>query len=179
MSKTTKTVLATIGIGVVLAVLAALGVIYSGVFNVAATVEDAPPLRWALVTTREASIKRHARDIQAPAPGGTEQVENGFRVFREECAMCHTPPGRSPTMMAEGLNPQAPPLAELVDMNDAELFWVTKNGIRFTGMPAWRPSRTDREIWDVVAFMRTSPNMKAADYDALERRVATGPRAQQ
>jgi mono/diheme cytochrome c family protein len=160
----------------VLGALTALAVIYSGIFNVAATVTDAPALRWLLITTREASIKRHARDIQAPALGGAEQVENGFRIFREACSMCHTPPGRAVTMMSKGLNPAAPPLAALVeDMTDVELFWVTKNGIRFTGMPAWAPSYTDQEIWDVVAFMRTSPNMKAADYDALDRRVSPAP----
>ncbi|MFZ5589992.1 MAG: c-type cytochrome [Pseudomonadota bacterium] len=179
MNTITKTVLATVGIGLVLGVLAALAFIYSGVFNVAATVKDARPLYWMLVATREASIKRHARDIQAPAPGGAARVDNGFRIFREECVMCHTPPGRPPTMMAEGLNPQAPALTELVeDMSDAELFWVTKHGIRFTGMPAWRPSRSDQEIWDLVAFMRTSPDMKAADYDALDRRLPPQPSGQ-
>ncbi len=175
-----KTVLATLGISVLLGVLAALGVMYSGVFNVAATVKDAPPLYWALVTTREASIKRHARGIQAPALGGAARVENGFRIFREVCAMCHTPPGRKVTPMTQGLNPAAPALAELVeDMTDAELFWATRNGIRFTGMPAWGSSFNDREIWDVVAFMRTSPDMNAADYDALERRVPAAPPGQE
>jgi len=165
-----------IGIGIVLAAGIAFAVIYSGAFNVAATVEDAAPLRWMLIATREASIKRHARNIQAPAPGGTERVENGFRLFRQECAMCHTPPGRPVTTMSKGLNPAVPPLAELVeDMTDAELFWVTKNGIRFTGMPAWTASESDQTIWDVVAFMRTSSNMKAADYDALDRRVSSRP----
>jgi len=174
-----KTVIWTVVASAVLGVLIAAGVIYSGIFNVAATVEDAPPLRWLLVTTREASVQRRARDIQAPAPGGAERVENGFRIFREVCAMCHTPPGRPATAMTKGLNPEAPALAELVeDMTDAELFWVTKNGIRFTGMPAWGSSHNDQEIWDVVAFMRTSPDMKAADYDALDRRVPSAARAQ-
>lgn len=130
-----KTILATLGISALLGVLAALAVIYSGIFNVAATVEDAPPLRWVFITTREASIKRHARDIQAPAPGGAEQVDRGFRLYRDMCVMCHTPIGRTPTPMAIGLNPQAPGFAEN-DMSAAELFWAAKNGIRFTGMPA-------------------------------------------
>jgi mono/diheme cytochrome c family protein len=176
---TMKTILATLGISALLGVLAALAVIYSGIFNVAATIEDAPPLRWVFITTREASIKRQARDIQAPALGGAEQVERGFRLYREMCVMCHTPPGRSVTMMTQGLNPQAPTLAELVeDMTDAELFWVTKNGIRFTGMPAWGSSHNEQEIWAVVAFMRTSPKMKATDYDALDRRVPPVPHPQ-
>jgi mono/diheme cytochrome c family protein len=170
-----KPVLTTLGILIMLGVLGAGAVIYSGVFNVAATVSDAAPLRWLLVTTREASIQRHAQGIQAPAPGGTEQVDNGFRIFRETCAVCHTPPGRSVTSSAKGLNPQAPALADLVDMSDGELFWVTKNGIRFTGMPASASSYSDSEIWGLVAFLRTSAGMSAADYDAIDRRVPPEP----
>lgn len=168
-----KTVLATLGISVLLGVLAALGVMYSGVFNVAATVEDAPLLSWALVTTREASVRRHARDIdiQAPPPGGTQQVETGFRIYREWCVMCHAPPGRPAPPMAKGLNPEAPDLVEAAEeMSPAELFWVTRNGIRFTGMPAWAATLSDAQMWDAVAFMKTLPQMKPADYAALERR---------
>jgi mono/diheme cytochrome c family protein len=170
-----KPLLAWFVILAVVGVLGAFAVIYSGIFNVAATVEDAVPLRWVLITAREASIKSHARAIQAPALDGAEQMESGFRLFRQECAMCHTPPGRPATIMAKGLNPQAPPLADLVDMTDAELFWVTKNGIRFTGMPAWVSSENDQNIWDVVAFLRTTANMKASDYDALDGRISPEP----
>lgn len=153
---------------------------YSGVFNVAATVEDAPLLRWALVATREASIKRRAQEVQAPAPGGARQLENGFRIYREMCVMCHAAPGRPAPPMAKGLNPAAPTLVEEVEeMSPAELFWVTKNGIRFTGMPAWTASLSDAQIWDAVAFMKTLPQMKSADYDALERRIPPGPQPQQ
>lgn len=172
-----KSVLVTLGVLIVLGVLGAAAVIYSGVFNVAATVTDAAPLRWVFVTTREASIKRHARDIQAPALGGAQQLENGFRIYREMCVMCHTPVGQTPTPMAVGLNPQAPTFEEN-DMSAAELFWATKNGIRFTGMPAWGSSRSDQELWNLVAFMMAPQKMKAADYDALDRRVPPRPAPQ-
>ena len=168
-----KKILATLAISLVLGVLAALAVIYSGKFNVAATVEDASALRWVFSTTREASIKRHARDIQAPTLGGAPQLQRGFHLYREMCVMCHTPVGRTPTPMALGLNPQAPSFGEN-DMSAAELFWATKHGIRFTGMSAWGPSRSDQEIWDMIAFVQTMPKLSAADYDALDRRIASG-----
>jgi len=172
-----KTILVTLVIGALLVAFVALAVIYSGAFNVAATITDAAPLRWVLVTTREASIQRHARNIQAPVLDGAQHVENGFRIYRQMCVMCHTPVGRTPTPMAIGLNPQAPSFEEN-DMTAAELFWATKNGIRFTGMSAWGPSRTDQELWDVIAFMQTLPKMSAADYDAMDRRVSLAPTPQ-
>lgn len=174
-----KPVLATLAVLIVLGVLVGAGVIYSGVFNVAATVVDAAPLRWFFVTTREASISRHAKGIEAPKLGGPEQLEKGFRLYRQECVICHTPVGKTPTPTAVGLNPQAPGFgADADDMTPAGLFWATKNGIRFTGMPAWGPSLSDQQLWDVVAFMMTLPKMKAEDYDALDRRVPPAPALQ-
>ena len=157
----------------VLGIAVAAGVIFSGLFNVGATVVDSPPLNWLLVTVREGSIKRQARDIVAPPLDDPAQRDRGFRIYREDCVMCHTPVGRAAQAMAVGFNPQAPGFGKDADkMSAAELFWVTKNGIRFTGMPAWGPSHSDQDIWDVVAFMLTLPKMNAADYDALDQRVS-------
>ena len=165
-----KHVLVTLGIIFVLGALGLAGVLFSGLFNVAATVADSPPLRWMFVTVREGSIKFHARDIQAPRVADAQHLANGFKVYREDCVMCHTPVGRQPTPMALGFNPQAPSFEEN-DMTVAQLFWVAKNGIRFTGMPAWGPSRSDQDLWDAVGFVMTLPKMSAADYDALDRRT--------
>ena len=62
-SKPWKHVLMTLGAVVALGASVGAGVIFSGLFNVAATVVDSPPLSWMLVAVRERSIKRHARRI--------------------------------------------------------------------------------------------------------------------
>jgi mono/diheme cytochrome c family protein len=170
-----KHVLVTLAVIVVLGALGAAGVIFSGLFNVAATVADSPPLRWMFVTVREGSIKLHARDIQAPPVADAAHLANGFKVYRADCVMCHTPVGRQPTSMALGFNPQAPSFEEN-DMTVAQLFWVAKNGIRFTGMPAWGPSRSDQDLWDAVGFVMTLPKMSAADYGALDHRTPPSSR---
>ncbi len=162
-------VLLTVSVIALLGALAAAGVLYSGLFNVAATVADAAPLRWIFVTVREGSIKHHARDIQAPPVADAAHLANGFKVYREDCVMCHTPAGRQPSPMAIGFNPQAPSFAEN-DMTAAQLFWVAKNGIRFTGMPAWGASRSDQDLWDAVGFLMMLPKMSPADYAAMDRR---------
>jgi mono/diheme cytochrome c family protein len=165
-----KHVLVTLTVVVVLGALGAAGVLFSGLFNVAATVADSPALRWMFVTVREGSIKFHARDIQAPPVADAVHLANGFKVYRQDCVMCHTPVGRTPGPMALGFNPQAPTFEEN-DMTVAQLFWAAKNGIRFTGMPAWGPSLSDQDLWDAVGFVMTLPKMNAADYDALDRRT--------
>jgi hypothetical protein len=41
--------------------------------------------------------------------------------------------------------------------SSAEPFWIAKNGIRMTGMPAFGSTHKDEEIWKVVAFVQRLP----------------------
>jgi len=40
---------------------------------------------------------------------------------------------------------------------DQELFWIIKNGIRLSGMPAFGKVEPDEHIWDLVFYVRTLP----------------------
>jgi len=44
------------------------------------------------------------------------------------------------------------------------LFWIAKNGIKMTGMPSWRNAMSDREIWDVVAFLEAQSKLDSQAY---------------
>jgi mono/diheme cytochrome c family protein len=54
------------------------------------------------------------------------------------------------------------------DFIDAELFWVIKNGIRMTGMPAFGVNHKDEEIRHIVAFVRHVPQLTDAERQALK-----------
>ena len=41
--------------------------------------------------------------------------------------------------------------------SDRELFWIVKNGIRLSGMPAFAKVETDEHIWNVIEYLRTLP----------------------
>jgi hypothetical protein len=45
-----------------------------------------------------------------------------------------------------------------------QLFWIVKNGIKMTGMPSWRNSMSDRQIWDVVAFIEATRRLPPRTY---------------
>nr|WP_306264834.1 cytochrome c [Pararhizobium sp. IMCC3301] len=162
----------------VLGLIVAGAILYFGFFNVSAQVKDAKALEWLLVTTREASIVSNAKGIVAPEPTGPAQIDNGFRLFQTECSMCHSVPGYEVGIMSTGLNPPAPPLDDLVDMTAAETFWVVKNGLRFTGMPAWQAVNTDAEMWDIVAFLMTSEDLTEDDLIAMGARTSPTPTGQ-
>lgn len=160
-------------LALVIVVLAA--VIYTGAYDVSAAREDPALLRWVLVSVRESSVQRRAQDVQVPVLEDEARLSRGFRSYREMCVVCHGRPGGDRSPLAKGLNPGAPDLSRPDhDMPAAELFWVVKNGIRMTGMPAWGRTHSDEELWDLVAFVKALPNISAAQYDALDRRLPPG-----
>ncbi len=50
--------------------------------------------------------------------------------------------------------------------SSSELFWIAKNGIRMTGMPAFGPTHKDEEI--SVAFVQRLPTVTEEDYAKME-----------
>ena len=170
-----RTAFVTIGVVLFIAVLTALAVIYGGIPNVAATSQHQSLVHWALSTTREHSVERRAEHIQVPPLDSQDRVENGFRGYREMCAICHTPPGDQASPLAEGLNPQPPDLSKVAKQRSAaEMFWAIKNGIRMTGMPAWGLTHSDDEIWELVAFLKVLPKLDPSEYQAMARRLPAG-----
>jgi mono/diheme cytochrome c family protein len=104
-----------LGAIVVFAVIMAalfLGFIYSGMYNIAATVPHTAFGRWLLQTTMEQSVRRHAEGIASPRLTDPVEIEGGFRSYREMCVTCHGAPGVSPSEIGKGLTPEPPDLAE-------------------------------------------------------------------
>ncbi len=157
--------------GIVLVAIAALGLIYSGAYNVAATRPHTSPVNWALHTLAKRSIEKRASEEVRAVPNLENQarIAAGARHYREVCAQCHGAPGTDPSTLGRGLMPKPPDLADTShhQWTSAEQFWIVKHGIKMTGMPAWGPSNPDREIWDVVAFLRTLPSMTPERYKTL------------
>jgi hypothetical protein len=84
------------------------------------------------------------------------------------CKSCHGAPGYPAEAVGKGMNPPPPDLKESAsEMTPAELFWVTKQGIKMTGMPSWGATHDDEDLWAVVAFMKELPNIDAASYESM------------
>jgi mono/diheme cytochrome c family protein len=153
----------------VIVVVAAFGIYaISGAYNVAATDPHTRPVAWLLNTIRERSVDRHAAAVAVPNLDDPGLVRAGLNDFEAMCTQCHTRPGGTPSAVAEGLNPPPPDLAEsAAHMTAAELFWVTKNGVKMTGMPAWGASHEEAQLWPVVAFLQALPTLDASGYAGM------------
>src|SRR5207237_2238623 len=100
---------------------------------------------------------------------GPDRIRAGIRSDQAMCRVCHGRPGEESPPIREGLNPQPPKLdsERIRKRADAELFWVIKNGIRMTGMPAFGKTHKDQDVWSIVAFVRYLPTMRPGEYAAM------------
>jgi len=95
-------------------------------------------------------------------------VMKGAGHYAGGCESCHGAPGKPRSLITQRMSPEPPPLpAKLHRWNDAELFWIVKHGIKFTGMPAWPSIQRDDEVWAMVSFLRAMQEMNARDYEHL------------
>ncbi len=153
---------------VILGLGAGLGLVFSGVINVAATNPHSPLVYWILDNASDHSIRYHAKGITAPPVNSHKMVLAGLQHYREMCVRCHLAPGIQSSEIRKGLMPKPPKLQEAAaDWTPAELFWVIKNGIKMTGMPAWGATHSDEKIWQLVAFVKTLSKMTPMQYKAM------------
>jgi cytochrome c553 len=152
--------------------LGALLLAWSGLYNIAASRGHWAVTEWFLQFGMRNSVKARARRIQVPPLDHPDVYRLGAGHFHSGCAPCHGAPGLRPGLPAQYALPPAPDLSHLSgEWNDAELFWIVKHGIKYTGMPAWVSQQRDDEVWAVVAFLKRLPQLDAKGY----RDLALGP----
>jgi mono/diheme cytochrome c family protein len=93
-----------------------------------------------------------------PAPTDLQaSIKEGDIVYGTDCAACHGLDGHTPTDTGRWMYPRASDLTslEVQQYSDRELFWIVKNGIRLSGMPAFGRVEADEHIWNLVHYLRT------------------------
>ena len=168
--------LALIGFIGILGAIGAAVYFFGGHYSVAGTSEDPGIVKWALVKVRQASIARHATESPPMSLDDPATVQAGARAFSERgCVNCHGAPGVNWAKFSEGLHPDPPDLKEIANERDPKhLFWVVKNGINMTGMPAFGPLDVpDKDIWSIVAFIKKLPTVTEANFKAWTAPVLT------
>ena len=168
---TVLTVVAAVAAG---GVAVAVAVIYEGFYNVAATHQHLGPTYRVLQVALSASIERHSSGIDAPRLDEPAMIERGLGLYKAHCEQCHGAPGVAPAPFALGLTPLPTNLVHAArERTPAELYWVVKNGIKMTAMPAWQFRFSELELWAVVAGMQQLTRMTTRDYAERSRATDT------
>lgn len=151
--------------------IAAVGIFLiaaSGLYNVAASKGHSKLANWFLSFGMTNSVRTHAALIEPPDIKSDDQIHLGAAHFHSVCAPCHGAPGQKPNPSMQTMLPSPPKLAPRIsEWRDRELFWIVRNGIKYTGMPAWPTQSRDDEVWAVVAFLRSLPDMNPEQYEDL------------
>ena len=85
-----------------------------------------------------------------------DPVAHGKQVYVARCVLCHGPEGKGDGPASAALNPKPRNHTDAAYMNsrtDEELLAVIHNGKG--GMPAWKAVLSEKEMQDVLKYVRT------------------------
>ena len=157
--------------------LAAAAVIWLGAYDVAANVPHWEITRVVLEAARDRSVAAHSKAVKLPSLDDPALIEVGALEFDKTCRVCHGGPGRKREGFAKGLYPHPPGLSSgdvQDEMSAEEIYWIVKNGLKMTGMPAFSASDEERDILGAVAFVKRLKDMQPDDYNGLLEKAGRG-----
>ena len=167
----TRTILATIAALATIGVVGAAGFIWAGLYNIGATSQHLQPVFTVLTIAMHRSVRLHARNIEPPPLEDEAMIRRGATCFHDKCVQCHGAPGVAQADIGKSMQPLPGPLVDATrNFHPRELYWITRHGLRLSGMPAWEFRLTDGEIWDVVAFLQRLPKLTPQAYAAMAPR---------
>jgi len=132
-------------------------------------------------TALEATVAGAARRAMIPAADRARRnpekptdatLREGLEHWADHCATCHGNDGSGLTQIGQGLYPRAPDMRQspTQTLTDGELFYIIENGVKLTGMPAWRDGTPEGEVasWHLVQFIRHLPMLTDAELAEME-----------
>lgn len=149
------------------ALLIGASTIYFGLINPGADEPHSALVYKLIETTRDRAITVRTKDIIVPVLNDAEKIKQGAGNYDAMCTGCHLAPGIESTEMSKILYPAPPNLAKLGAPDPARAFWVTKHGVKASGMAAWGTNMKDEYIWNMVAFLQKMPTLTPEQYQTL------------
>jgi mono/diheme cytochrome c family protein len=100
------------------------------------------------------SVARGAAALRNTLPVNEANLLEGMKYYRNVCDGCH---GGADTRSEWGMTsfyPRAPQFGIAAPpFSEPEIFWIVKNGIRYTGMAAAASDLGDDDIWKIAMFL--------------------------
>ena len=95
-------------------------------------------------------------DAANPLANDPRALASGRTAYTGSCAVCHGAKGDGRGAFGPTTYPDATDFtsAAAKEKTDAQLFWIVKNGLGFTAMPAFGSQYKDADIWAMVAYIR-------------------------
>ena len=121
-----------------------------------------PPGRWEtrIVNSAKHRLLIGGKSALNALPPNTANISAGRKNFAHSCFACHGLDGQGTGVpFFDTVSPPIPSLASpsVQSYTDGQLFWVIKNGLWPSGMPAAKGILDDDEMWSLVLYTRHLP----------------------
>ena len=104
-----------------------------------------------------------------PIPASESTYLAAVPIYHDQCSMCHGMPAGDMTPIAKGMFPKPPQLFHgkgVTDDPPGETYWKVANGIRLSGMPGFKQSLSETQMWQVSLLLANAdklpPSVKQA-----------------
>ena len=116
------------------------------------------PPKWessAAMRALDASLEKRSGRLSSPiAANDPAALAAGGKIYADNCAGCHGSAKGPSDWGSKNFYPRAPQfLQEGSDVSASEAFAAIHDGIRYSGMGAWRGQLKDEDIWKVATFI--------------------------
>ncbi len=167
--KSLKAWLKPVSLFVLISMLVGFVLVVTGVIPINASGGHWTITKWMLSFSMSRSVATYSSGIEAPSNlDEHSRILKGASHYHFGCAPCHGSPIWQKPRVAQQLIPRPPSLtAAASNWSSAELFYIVKHGIKFTGMPAFPSQHRDDEVWDVVAYLQAYSDMTESEYRQL------------
>jgi mono/diheme cytochrome c family protein len=142
---------------IVIALVAGFVAVWFGFVPAAADTPPFPGEKWAANRSLNATIAREApQPPYSSGPATDAVIVAGAKGYMTNCSVCHGSAGSDASNISKGLYIRAPQFTKhgVDDDPEGETYWKIENGIRFTGMPSFKGSLTEEQIWQITYFLK-------------------------
>jgi len=117
----------------------------------------------------DASLEKRAAKLSNPIDSkDSAALAGGRKIYANNCAGCHGSAKGPSDWGAKGFYPRAPQFfQEGTDVDPNEAYAAIHDGVRYSGMGAWRDLMKDDDMWKVANFVASirGPGGKTMDMD--------------
>jgi len=133
---------------------------------------SAPPMPFEKTLARMALHARMKKEIKENPSFNADEgaLISGAMIYKDNCAACHGLPGQKKTNIAAGMYPPPPQLfmgKGVTDDTPGETYWKVANGIRLTGMPGFKSTLSDDQMWQVSFLLAKAHELPASVQQSL------------
>ncbi len=168
-----------LGIVTVFAILGFAALAVAGLGLMPTNADASPPAleKRIAMSAVDAAVSRRATHSNNPVPANDQNLIEGMKIYTMNCSVCHGTLDNQPSTLEHSFYPPVPQL--ILDPSDDpewHTYYVVRNGIRYTGMPAWNHTLSDADIWKVAAFLARVGTLPTPVQDYWKQSYGVSPR---